>query len=74
METKPEKKMTMATSVALIVKDIGYIKDNINEIKDSLDEKYVTKTEFSPVKLIAFGFVGIIVVAVMGSIIALVVI
>ena len=66
--------MTMATSVSLIVKDIGYIKDNIKEIKDSLDEKYVTKTEFSPVKLIAFGFVGIIVVAVMGSIIALVVI
>ena len=80
METKSEKKMTVATSVALIVKDIGYIKDSIKEVKDSvkeiedcLNEKYVTKVEFSPVKFITFGFVGIIITAVLGSLIALVV-
>ena len=74
METKPEKKMTVATSVALIVNDMGYIKTSIDEIKESLKNEYVTKTEFNPVKLITFGFVGLILLAVMGSIIALVVI
>ena len=74
METKLEKKMTVATSVALIVNDMGYIKTSIDEIKNSLKNEYVTKTEFNPVKLITFGFVGLILLAVMGSIIALVVI
>ena len=73
MDNKPAKKMTVATSVALIVKDIGYIKDSMDEIKDTLKNEYVTKVEFSPVKQIAFGFVGIIIVAVLGSIVALVI-
>ena len=73
MDNKPAKKMTVATSVALIVKDIGYIKDSMDEIKDSLKNEYVTKVEFDPVKQIAFGFVGIIIVAVLGSIVALVI-
>ena len=73
METKPEKKMTVATSVALIVNDMGYIKDSVDEIKKALKSDYVTKVEFSPVKSIAFGFVGIIIIAVLGSLIALVV-
>ena len=80
METKPDKDMTVKTAVALIVKDISYIKNNIKEVKDSvkeiedcLNEKYVTKVEFSPVKFITFGFVGIIITAVLGSLIALVV-
>ena len=74
MSTNPEKKMTVATSVALIINDMSYIKDSIDEIKIALKNEYVTKSEFSPVKLIAFGLVGIILVAVMGSLIALVVI
>jgi len=73
METKPEKKMTVATSVALIVNDMGYIKDSVDEIKKALKSDYVTKVEFNPVKSIAFGFVGIIIIAVLGSLIALVV-
>ena len=74
MSTNPEKKMTVATSVALIINDMNYIKDSIDEIKIALKNEYVTKSEFSPVKLIAFGLVGIILVAVMGSLIALVII
>ena len=74
METKPEKKVTVATSIALISQDIGYIRASIEEIKDDLEKKYVTKVEFNPVKLITFGFVGIILMAVLGSLIALVVI
>jgi len=73
MDNKPVKKMTVATSVALIVKDIGYIKDGMDEIKDTLKNEYVTKVEFSPVKQITFGFVGMIIVAVLGSLIALVI-
>lgn len=69
MENTPEKKVTISTSIALISKDISYIKDSVTEIKDL----YVTKIEFEPVKKIAFGFVGVIVMAVLGAMIALVV-
>ena len=73
MENKPVKKMTTASSLAVIRNDIGYIKDSIDEIKDTLKIEYVTKVEFNPVKQITFGFVGIIIVAVLGSMIALVI-
>jgi ABC-type phosphate transport system permease subunit len=57
----------------LLKQDISYIKCSIDEIKKSLETKYVTRVEFNPVKSIAFGMVGIILVSVLGSLIALVV-
>ena len=48
-----------ATLIALVRKDIKYIRKNVCEIKAALDKNYVTKAEFKPVKLIAYGLVGI---------------
>ena len=48
-----------ATLIALVRKDIKYIRANVCQIKQALEKNYVTKPEFKPVKLIAYGLVGI---------------
>ncbi len=40
--------------------DIGYIRDDIAEIKKALQENYVTKDQFAPVKRIAYGIVSVV--------------
>lgn len=45
----------------------------VHEIKDMVTKNYVTQTEFKPVKLIAFGFVAVILLAVVGALVLLVV-
>jgi hypothetical protein len=54
------------TLIALLRKDIEYISRNVCDIKNTLKEaardaekNFVSKTEFKPVKLIAYGLVGI---------------
>ena len=67
--------------------DIDYMKKDIGEIKVKLDSHYVTKEEFDtiknnhvtkeqfgPVKNIVYGMVGTVLLAVLGALIALVVI
>lgn len=43
------------------------------EIKTALNSKYVTHAEFRPVKMLVYGFVGIILAGVAGAIVTLVV-
>jgi hypothetical protein len=59
-------------TIAGLTKDISYIKDEITEIKVKLESKYVTQTEFEPVKRIVYGLVGLILVAVVGSLLGLI--
>lgn len=63
-----------ATKLAVIANDISYIKGEIKEIKEKLEGDYVTHQEFEPVKKIVYGLVGITMVAVLGAILALVII
>jgi len=58
----PVKEGDIATHLFYIRRDIADIKDN-----------YVTRMEFSPVKKIVFGVVGLILVGVMSGLIALVI-
>lgn len=61
---------TLATATSL---DISYIKKDINEIKVMLDNKYVLLSDFKPIKQLVYGFVGMMLIAVVGAIIALVI-
>lgn len=65
MSVKPSEE----TQIALIAKDVEYIKKAI----DSFHKKFVTRDEFRPVRLIAYGGTGIILSGVLVAIIALVV-
>lgn len=53
--------------------EIKYIRRDLDDIKERLDGKYVTKDEFAPVKSLVYGQVGLILTAVISAFIALVV-
>lgn len=60
--------------IAILKNDSGYIKDGLGKIQSLVENKYVTKTEFEPIKRIVYGMVGLILTAVVGALVALVVI
>ena len=53
--------------------DLDYIKRDIAEIKATIRADYVTREEFSPIKNIVYGLVGIILTSVIGALVALVI-
>lgn len=60
-------------NLAVIANDIGYMKRDIAEIKQTVTHSYVSKDEFEPIKKIVYGLVGLILVAVVGALVSLVV-
>lgn len=54
--------------IAVIARDIEYIKDNVKNINAKLEGDYVTREEFDPIKKIVYGLVGLILVSVVGYI------
>jgi hypothetical protein len=48
------------TLIALVRKDIKYIRKNVCEIKLALEKNYVTKAEFTPVRRLVYGTIGVI--------------
>ena len=62
-------KQTDETKLAVIQNDVTYIKEKLNAI----DSRVVSKDEFEPIKKIVYGLVGLILVAVVGALMALVV-
>ena len=49
------------------------IYDAVQDLRGEVKDTYVTKDEFTPVKLITYGIVGIVLMAVGGAIISIVV-
>jgi len=52
---------------------LDYIQRDIADIKKKLDNHYVTQEEFKPIKMIVYGMVAFILIAVLGSVIYLVI-
>ena len=60
----------------VLMEKVGNIEKSLNEIKTNTKEahqKFVTKEEFKPVKMIVFGVVALINVTVFGALLTLVV-
>ena len=55
--------------IAVMANDIQFIKNTLTEIKDSM----VDKNRFIPIEKIVYGFVGVILLTVLGAILTLVV-
>ncbi len=51
---------------------LDYIQRDIKEIKERLEDEYVTRQEFQPIKNIVYGMVGIILMSVIGALLALI--
>lgn len=58
--------------LAVIQTEIGYVKSEIVAIKELIQEQYVTKEEFGPIKKLVYGMVGLILTGVMVGILALI--
>lgn len=54
--------------------DIKYIRRDLDSIIDKLDQNYVTKAEFAPVRVIVYGAVGLMLTGIFGALIGLVLI
>ena len=70
MEQTEERR---AISFEVIDTKLNFIMQSVKDIKQDLEKNYVTRMEFEPVKKVIYGLVGIILVAVVGAVIALVV-
>ncbi len=53
--------------------DIGYMRQDVLDIKMSLQNSYVTKDQFDPVKKLVYGMTGLILTAVIVAIMTLLV-
>ena len=62
-----------AISFEVIDTKLNFIMQSVKDIKQDLEKNYVTRMEFDPVKKVIYGLIGIILVAVVGAVIALVV-
>jgi hypothetical protein len=60
-------------NIALIAKDIEYIKGDVKEIKDKMEKNYITREEFDPIKKIVYGIVTLVLSGVVVAILALVI-
>lgn len=63
------------SDIALMAKDIDYIKDSIRRqedmiraINEKLENNYVSQIEFVPIRNVVYGMVGIVLVEVLGII------
>lgn len=72
MTARP-RKQSDETDMALMARDITYIKKSIDDLTAKVDHNYVTKDQFEPVRKIVYGLVGLILVSVVGALMTLVV-
>ncbi|MBU0847062.1 hypothetical protein KKH23_07700 [Patescibacteria group bacterium] len=61
------------TKLAVIANDITYIKKEVEDISEKLEDNYITRQEFDPVKKVVYGIIAIILTSVMAALVALVV-
>lgn len=66
-------KQSDETNIALIQKDISYMKEKLDSVDNKVSTHYVSKEEFEPIKKIVYGLTGLILVAVVGAMVSLVV-
>lgn len=70
---RDEGPATVGGMLLLIRQDIRAMKKDIDDLKEAMETKYVTQDQFWPVKTIVYGGAGIVLVAVVVAIVALVV-
>lgn len=61
-------------TLALLKKDIEYIRKSVDHIESTIKLDYVTRSEFEPTKRIVYGLIGLILTAVVGGLMGLIII
>lgn len=65
---KPEDNVKLA----VMANDIKHINSDVKEIKEKLEETYITKAEFLPIRNLVYGLVALILTAVVAGGLALI--
>lgn len=73
MVTYPLEQWMNEADTARIMADINHIRSDIADIKGEMRERFVTKDQFEPVRLVVYGLVGVLLLAVIGALLALVI-
>lgn len=76
MDLKNLEEASEKTILIALVYEFENVKENVKEIREDIKdmkEKYVTKNEFNPVKIILYGLVGFILLAFMSGIATMVI-
>jgi len=63
----------LEVKIAVIQNDVDYLKGRVDEISDKLDDKFVTQTEFDPIRKLVYGIVALILTAVVGALLSFVI-
>lgn len=67
--TEQERAMIYAR-VPYICQDIKDIRKSIEGIEANIEDKFVTRYEFSPVRMLAYGLAGLLLTATVGAMVA----
>lgn len=71
--TMPRKKADVSTTIAVILTKLENIEQDISSMNKKLENNYITRDQFEPIKSVVYGLVSLILVAVTGAIISLVI-
>jgi hypothetical protein len=66
-------KITTKEVYRLVEETRKELKSDIGKIDDKISREYVTHDEFEPIKRLVYGVVGLILVAVVGALVAMVI-
>lgn len=67
-----DKRYIDVSRIPLICQSIVQIGKDIAELKERVGAEYVTQDQFAPIKSVVYGLVGIILMAVVGALTAMV--
>jgi len=63
---------TTETTIAVLCEKVDSLKEDMSIIKKKLDNKYITKEQFEPVRNVVYGLVGLLCTGVVVAIIRMV--
>lgn len=61
------------TQIAVMARDITYIREKVDALQEKLENEYVTKDQFDPIKRVVYGTVAMVLTSVGVAVLALVV-
>ena len=74
MTTYPLERWMHEADFARMQADVTHIKDDVAEIKTDLNQRFVTKDQFTPVRNLVYGVVSLMLIGVVTGLLTLVVI
>lgn len=70
--TSKERQQSDETNIAVMASNVADIKTTVAKIENRLDNNYVTKEAFEPIRRGFYGLVSLIAIAVFGALMSLV--